>query len=205
MNERTSDLLAEMHRLELELRQELADLPEESALVARAREMGRNWKAEQRAFRTSLFSYLASARLLSVLTAPLIYSLVLPLALLDLWATLYQQVCFRAYGIPRVRRADFIVVDRHVLPYLNAIEKLNCAYCGYGNGVIAYVREIASVTEQYWCPIKHATTGLGLHHRYPDFAPHGDAAAFREQLESLRDTLRDGSAPGTADDADRQQ
>jgi hypothetical protein len=200
MNERISDLLAEMQRLELELRKELADLPEESALIARARELGQNWKQEQRALRTSLLSYFRRARLLSVLTAPLVYSLILPLALLDLWATLYQQLCFRAYGIPRVKRADFVVVDRHLLPYLNLVEKLNCAYCGYGNGVIAYVREIASLTEQYWCPIKHATTALGLHHRYRTFVAHGDAAGFRDRLESLRDELRDSPSGPVTDD-----
>jgi len=33
-------------------------------------------------------------------------------------------------------------MDRHHLAYLNVIEKLNCEYCGYANGVFAYVREI---------------------------------------------------------------
>jgi hypothetical protein len=37
-----------------------------------------------------------------------------------------------------------------------AIEKINCAYCSYANGAIASVREMASRTEIYWCPIKHA-------------------------------------------------
>ena len=46
-------------------------------------------------------------------------------------------------------RGQYIVIDRHRLKYLNAIEKLNCVYCGYGNGVIAYARDIAGRTEQY--------------------------------------------------------
>lgn len=29
----------------------------------------------------------------------------------------------------------YVVFDRRHLAYLNAIEKLNCAYCEYGNGV----------------------------------------------------------------------
>jgi hypothetical protein len=42
-----------------------------------------------------------------------------------------------------VRRSTYIVIDRQNLAYLNAIEKANCVYCGYANGVFAYVREIA--------------------------------------------------------------
>ena len=82
--------------------------------------------------------------------------MVLPIALLDLWASVYQWVCFPVYGISRVRRSAYVVIDRQHLAYLNAIEKLNCVYCGYGNGVFAYVREIAGRTEQYRCPIRHA-------------------------------------------------
>ena len=52
------------------------------------------------------------------------------------------------------RACRYVVVDRHRLAYLNVIEKANCMCCSYGNGVIAYVSEIAARTEQYWCPIK---------------------------------------------------
>lgn len=41
-----------------------------------------------------------------------------------------------------MRRGDYIVVDRHHLAYLNVIQKINCVYCGYGNGLIAYARKI---------------------------------------------------------------
>lgn len=56
----------------------------------------------------------------------------------------------------------------------------------YGNGVVAYAREIAARTEQYWCPIKHARRVHGSHGRYPAFFEHGDAEAFRRGLERLR-------------------
>lgn len=134
----------------------------------------------------------ARRTLLSALTAPLIYSLLVPIALLDLWVTLYQQICFRAYGVPRVRRADYLRLDRHRLPYLDAVGKLNCVYCGYGNGVIAYAREIAARTEQYWCPIKHGDAPAGVHDRYASFAEFGDAAGFDARAERLRDALRTG-------------
>lgn len=128
--------------------------------------------------------------LLTVLTAPLIYSMIVPLLLLDLWASLYQQLCFRIYGVPRVRRGDYLLIDRHRLPYLNVVGKLNCAFCGYGNGVLAYVREIASRTEQYWCPIKHGTEVADPHPRYADFVDYGDAAAYKRKAGPLREKLR---------------
>jgi hypothetical protein len=84
------------------------------------------------------------------------------------------------------------VVDRHRLAYLNTIEKLNCVYCGYGNGVIAYAHEVIARTEQYWCPIRHARRVHGAHERYPDFFDYGDAEAYRSGRARLRGRLQDG-------------
>jgi hypothetical protein len=123
------------------------------------------------------------------LTAPIIYAMVVPLAFLDLGLFVYQRTCFAAWGVARVRRSDYIVIDRQYLAYLNAIEKLNCIYCGYGNGVIALAREIASRTEQYWCPIKHARDAKGLHERSLEFLDYGDAEGWRERLEEMRRKL----------------
>ena len=98
----------------------------------------------------------------------------------------------RLSSIPRVRRLDYLVNDRHRLAYLNNIEKLNCAYCGYANGVVAYAREILSRTEEYWCPIRHAHHVLDAHDRYPGFYPYGDAQGYQQGLEDKRDVLRSG-------------
>ena len=67
---------------------------------------------------------------------------------------------------------------------------LNCSYCDYANGVIAYVREIGSRTEQYWCPIKHALRIRDPHERYLKFLEYGDAVGYRARHESFRDKLR---------------
>ena len=152
---------------------------------------GRVWfdkelREAHRRLRQSIPAYVLGGNVLSILTAPVIYSLLLPLVLLDLWVTLYQAVCFRAWGVKRVRRRDFFVIDRHRLPYLNALEKLNCVYCGYANGVVAYVREVAARTEQYWCPIRHGRLVRGSHHRYELFVPYGDAPSYRTRLDGLR-------------------
>ena len=142
-----------------------------------------------RQLRTGLARYLANARPLVVLSAPVIYSLIIPFAVVDAWVSLYQAVCFRVYRIPQVQRSRYMVFDRAGLPYLNALEKLNCAYCSYVNGVIAYVREVAARTEQYWCPIKHARRVLGAHARYLDFAQYGEGEDYRRKLETLRTKL----------------
>ena len=73
---------------------------------------------------------------MTVLTAPVIYSLIVPFAFVDLWVSVYQRICFPVYGIPLVRRRGFIVLDRHKLGYLNGIEKANCEFCAYCNGVV---------------------------------------------------------------------
>jgi len=153
----------------------------------------RNMRQLQRRYRTGVWRYLARAPLRHILTAPVIYVMIVPIALLDLSVTLYQHICFRAYRIPRVRRRDYLVIDRHRLPYLNAIEKLNCAYCGYGNGVMAYAREIVARTEQYWCPIRHARPVRSAHERSLAFFEYGDAQAYREGLERIRQDWGDES------------
>ncbi len=145
---------------------------------------------EHQKLRLSVGRFLARSSLATIATAPVIYSLILPILLLDLWATLYQAICFRTYRIPRVRRADHIHIDRGQLAYLNWVEALNCRYCSYANGVVAYVREIASRTEQYWCPIKHALKISDPHQRYYQFLEYGDAEGYRGRLEQLREALR---------------
>jgi hypothetical protein len=138
----------------------------------------------------SIPRFLRESHPLHVLSAPVIYSMVVPIALLDLWITAYQAFCFPIYRIPRVSRSAYIVIDRQHLAYLNAIEKLNCVYCGYANGVFAYVREIAGRTEQYWCPIKHATRVRAPHGHYREFVDYGDAAAYHRELPMLREKLK---------------
>ncbi|MFQ5716638.1 MAG: hypothetical protein ACE5GQ_06005 [Nitrospinales bacterium] len=135
--------------------------------------------------------YLRDAALLNILTAPVIYSVLIPGLFLDLVITVFQNICFPVYGIPKVRRGDYILVDRNYLSYLNAIEKINCVYCGYFNGLIGYVREIAGRTEQYWCPIKHAGKLKAVHSRYWKFLEYGDGSAYRKDLGKVRRSFND--------------
>jgi len=143
-------------------------------------------RRRHREMRVRLSTFLRQTRPMTVITAPVIYSMILPFVLLDLFVTIYQAVCFPAYGIEKVRRADFIRIDRHHLAYLNALQKLNCVYCGYCNGLLGYVQEIAGRTEAYWCPIKHAAR-VGAHHAYyAQFVDYGDAEGFEAGLQAAR-------------------
>jgi hypothetical protein len=150
--------------------------------------------AKHRLLKARLLNYIFGARPAMILTAPAIYALIIPVLLLDLFVAVYQTVCFPVYGIPRVRRVDYMAFDREQLGYLNILEKLNCAYCAYANGVFAYVREVGSRTEQYWCPIKHARRVLGVHARYGSFVDYGDGDAYRHELEQLRAEARSGES-----------
>ncbi len=145
-------------------------------------------RAHQR-LRVGVFAWLLASDWRSILSAPVIYSVLGPMLLYDAAFTVYQAICFRLYGIPQVQRSKYIAIDRHNLSYLNAIERLNCIYCGYANGLNAYAREIISRTEQYWCPIKHAHKILGAHGRYAYFLDYGEAEEYPEKLEAYRREL----------------
>lgn len=147
--------------------------------------------------REGVARYIAEAKPLHILTAPVIYAMIVPFAIMDACVSIFQAVCFPAWNIPKVKRADYLIFDRVHLGYLNAIEKLNCAYCSYANGVIGYVREVAARTEQFWCPIKHAQRRLAAHDRYAGFTDFGDAEGYRSELPKLRAELK--CTPAEAD------
>jgi hypothetical protein len=191
MNPIISELLARIQHMESEIEIEMKR--KRAELQADFDETRVRFEHEvleqQRRFKTGVISYLLTANLLSVLTAPVIYALLFPILLLDLSVTIYQHICFRAYGIPRVKRSDYFVYDRTHLAYLNLIEKINCAYCSYGNGVMAYGREVVARTEQYWCPIKHARKIMAAHPYYTGFVDFGNAQSYKDELENLRSEL----------------
>ena len=139
--------------------------------------------------KTGFFHWLVTYRPQNLVTGPIIYSMLLPLLMLDLCVSFYQATCFPIYRVAKVRRADYIVLDRQHLGYLNFVEKFHCTYCAYGTGLLAYVSEIVARTEQYFCPIKHARKVLGTHARYAHFLDFGDAADYAARVEEFRCAL----------------
>jgi hypothetical protein len=51
-----------------------------------------------RELRVTLARYILNASIMHVITAPVIYSLIIPFSLLDLFVTVYQRICFPVYG-----------------------------------------------------------------------------------------------------------
>ncbi|MCF6301718.1 MAG: hypothetical protein L3J13_00680 [Devosiaceae bacterium] len=187
MSEKISALITRMREIEAELHLELEQRGEK--VREGLQHMDKEVVRRQKLLKTNVFRYVSQANILFIITAPVIYSLVVPFALLDLMVTIYQHICFRVYKIPLVRRSEYFSYDRTKLNYLNVIEKLNCAYCSYGNGTIAYAREIASRTEKFWCPIKHAQRIEGTHKYYAMFEEYGDGESYQPNLNKHRATL----------------
>jgi len=191
MDTRIRNLLQQIGSLEDELRAVLHERETRVLFTIRGRrvEFERGVRQMHRRLKRGFFRWLTTDRPQNLVTAPIIYSMAVPLVVVDLFVTFFQASCFPIYGIARVRRRDYIVFDRHHLGYLNFIERFHCEYCAYANGLIAYVAEVAARTEQYFCPVKHARKVLGTHRRYARFLEFGDSADFHARLEELRAAL----------------
>jgi len=193
MNEKLDTLLEKMHALEKEILRELQK--KELEFFYEVRQGRVRFTEEARARHRLLVkrfaSYIRDSRFMILLTTPVIWACVIPIALLDAAMIVYQAICFPVYGVPKVKRSDYIKLDRRHLAYLNWAEKFNCEYCGYANGVLACATEIAARTEQYWCPIKHALRMKSMHSRYRHFFEYGDAEGYRSQIETVRRSFED--------------
>jgi len=117
---------------------------------------------------------------------PFIWLPVFPILLLDLCIEVYQQICFPIYGLEMVKRSNYIQIrDRAKLRYLTGLEKIDCMYCGYVNGVLLYWKEVAGRTEKYWCGIMHANKpGFQTHQDQLDknYARYDDEKDFQDKF-----------------------
>jgi len=68
------------------------------------------------------------------------------------------------------------------LAYLNIIEKVNCAYCSYGNGVISICAGNSRENRAALVP-DQTCAGSWHHEHYNDFLAFGDASAYRAELK----------------------
>ena len=191
MNERILQILDQIKALEDEMQSELNEQSKRwfYQIQGKRIEFERSIKETHRSIKLGIFHWFLTVRPQNYLTAPIIYGMIVPMFLFDLCMMFYQATCFPIYGISRVRRSDYIVFDRRHLAYLNFIEKFDCLYCSYGNGLMAYATEIFARTEQYFCPIKHAQKVLGKHARYKYFLDYGDATDLHKKFEEIRVAL----------------
>lgn len=188
MADELDSLLEKMQQLEKQIMQELRRKEAAFLYEVRARNVRFTDEAHARHRKLTkrIHRYLMDSTFMVLLTTPIIWFCLIPIACLDLVISVYQFLCFPIYGIPEVKRSDYLLMDRHRLAYLNLLEKLNCEYCAYGNGILAYAMEIAGRTEQYWCPIKHALRMKSMHSRYRFFFDYGDAEHYRNEIEKVR-------------------
>jgi hypothetical protein len=193
MESRLHKLVARIKDLEKELTLEIQKTEKEYYYKIYGKKVAfEEWiKHDQKALVQKFIPFIRESTWPVILSAPIVWAVLLPTLLLDFGLALYQAVCFPLFNIPRVIRDDYIVLDRHMLPYLNIIEKINCEYCAYFNGLIAYAQEIGARTEQYWCPIKHARKLTLLHNRYATFFEYGDGTGYRDRIESVRRQFED--------------
>lgn len=112
---------------------------------------------------------------------PFIFGLAIPMSILDFFVEIYHHITFPLYGIPMVKRSNYIRIDRQKLSYLSIFNKIGCVYCGYVNGFAAYLVRIAGDTEKYWCGIKHQEgKGFIPQPHQKDFLPYNDKKAFKD-------------------------
>jgi len=121
----------------------------------------------------------------NLFTVPFIWLPLISLIILDVFFSIYQAICFPIYGLEKVKRSTHILVrDRNKLAYLKPLEKLDCMYCGYANGLLLYAKDIAGRTEKYWCGIMHeGKPGFKTQASQveQDFAKYGDEEDFKKK------------------------
>ncbi|PKN42787.1 MAG: hypothetical protein CVU60_05380 [Deltaproteobacteria bacterium HGW-Deltaproteobacteria-18] len=188
MRDTFREIRERMDEFEQELRRDLAAKQKEFRYTVERNRVRFSREAQEahRILATRWTSYVYESGFFKILTIPVIWFALIPAMVLDFFVYFYQLICFPVYGIPRVRRRDHIILDRHKLKYLNWVEKCNCFYCSYFNGLMGYLREIAGRTEQYWCPIRHSRLPKTTHARYGRFVDYGDAEGYKRELKRIR-------------------
>jgi hypothetical protein len=187
MNRKIASLQATIIRLEKELTEEMETLSKRFEYTIEHRKIRFHQSAGEyhKKLKKSGFRFVLDANPLNVLVSPIILLMAIPLVFVDVSVYIYQLVCFPVYKIKKVPRSDFIVFDRQNLEYLNYLEKFNCFYCSYANGVFAWIREVTARTEGFWCPIKHAKRLQDVHSQYDGFVDFGDVEGYVKKMKEL--------------------
>ncbi len=192
VNEQIKKIVDKIYELDEELRSLLYEQQSQFSykIAGKRVEFEKSICTAHEKLKTSWFYWLLTVSPRHLLSGPFIYGLIIPLLIFDIGISVYQSVCFRLYGVPRVKRSDHLIFDHQHLAYLNIFEKFHCLYCSYATGLISFAREIASRTEQYWCPIKHAHKLVDVHHRYADFLDFGNAEGYQKNMDEIRKKLQ---------------
>ena len=189
MNDKIKEILDEIEAMKVKLGEEIAEQEKhlsyeiQNGYVRFEKDVFEKQKENMK----NLLAWFREIPILHLLTSPIIYAMVIPAILFDIILFIYQQVVFRIYKFKFIKRSDYIIYDHQYLGYLNPIEKLNCLYCSYFNGLAQYASAIASRTEYYFCPIKHAKKVAYQHDYYDMYFEYGDGDEYQRKLKELRD------------------
>ena len=188
MSDKIKEMIDEIEALKLKLGEEIAQHEEDISYeiqngYVRFEEEVLNKQKENM---KNLLAWFRDIPLLHLLVSPLVYGMLIPAILFDIILFIYQQVVFKIFKFKFIKRSDYILFDRQYLGYLNSIEKLNCLYCSYFNGLMQYAAAIAGRTELYFCPIKHAKKVAYKHEYYDAFFRYGEEDEYQKKLEALR-------------------
>lgn len=137
-----------------------------------------------------LIALIKRSKPINLITGPIIYAMIFPIALLDAFVWFYQWTCFPIYKLEKFNRSQYIIFDRQELKYLDWISKFHCTYCAYAVGVIKLVGAIIGATESYFCPIKHRlkSTTKRDQKNYLEFE-NSDDFDYEDRLFKIRKSL----------------
>lgn len=189
MNDKIKEILEDIEEMKVKLAEEIDK--QESHISYQIKNgyvtFEKEVMAKQKENMQHLISWFREVPLIHLLSSPIIYAMIIPAVLLDIILFIYQQTIFRIYKFKMIKRSDYMFFDHQYLGYLNPIEKLNCLYCSYFNGLMLYASAIAGRTELYFCPIKHAKKVIAQHEFYDAFLSYGDEEEFQKKLKELRE------------------
>lgn len=189
MNDKIKEILEDIEEMKVKLAEEIDK--QESHISYQIKNgyvtFEKEVMAKQKENMQHLISWFREVPLIHLLSSPIIYAMIIPAVLLDIILFIYQQTIFRIYKFKMIKRSDYMFFDHQYLGYLNPIEKLNCLYCSYFNGLMLYASAIAGRTELYFCPIKHAKKVVAQHEFYDAFLSYGDEEEFQKKLKELRE------------------
>ncbi|MDP2090035.1 MAG: hypothetical protein Q8K30_00430 [Candidatus Gracilibacteria bacterium] len=186
MKSKINIILAEIEKKREELKHEYFKLMDRYGFTIKGGKIVFNTDAiiKNKKQRKSIWETIFTAQIRELISMPFIYIMIIPAIFLDFMLFMYQQTAFRLYRIPIVKRSQYMINDRKSLDYLNFIQKINCMYCSYFNGLMSYAVEVAGRTERYWCPIKHAKKMSGGHPWQKYFSDYGDPEGFKETFSN---------------------
>ena len=188
MNDKIKEIIDEIEAMKVKLGEEIALQEDHISYEIKNGyvQFEKDVLGKQKENMKNLFAWFAEIPFSHLLTSPIIYGMIIPAIFLDVILFLYQQIIFRIFRFEFLKRGDYIIFDHQYLGYLNAIEKLHCMYCSYFNGLMQYASAIASRTELYFCPIKHAKKIAYHHDYYNEFFSYGDEDKYQVKLKELR-------------------